>query len=348
MIKLKFPSKFILIGILSLLIGSAFASPLLVSELDLDEIKLFPETPKGPKAEIISEVLFANFSIKSNSEKESLSDLSYFVVLNVTNNSNEAVNVIGVQFDAEISNYSYTFDNNMEGTSEIGHGWDAEGAWVDDEYYNLTWVPNKRGEIGVDGFFGEFESESEGYWMEGVQIFEKYTNYDLVFTKINMNGTWVDVTGRIEYPPLVGWPPTKIPDGTIFSEIKFLGGGEFPRDPDNRVSGLQVPTSVPNDFNEHWGPHQSRLILLTMTRTIPSKYYEPSKLELLKTTKTSFITSVTGYFNNTTIRSQSTTENTAYVQLETTNYGHLYTVLPDNQKFVLDSFGVEVFLESRN
>ena len=288
-------------------------------------------------------MLYANFSINPNSERETLIDLSYFVVLNVTNISDDWANITGVQFDAEIPNYTMHEDNSFgNAIAKVMRGWDAEGAWVDGKYYNLTWVPNK------EGFLGPFEPDSEGYWMEGVQIKEEYVNYELSYTRMNMNGTWVDVTGRIEYPPLAGWPPTKLSDGTIFSEIKFLRGGEFLR-PEGAVSGLQVPTGVPIDFNECWAPHQSRLIALTGVRSVPSKYYEPSKLEKLETEKILLTASVTGHLNSSTIwDSSATTENTMHVQLETTENGYLFSTLPDGQLLVMDSFGVEVFIEPRN
>ena len=339
---MKIGTNLILIGILSMLIGSAFASPLLISELEIGEINPFPEPPKGPRADISVDLLYANFSIKPNSERETLTDISYFVVLNITNNSDDWAKITAVQFDAEVQNYTMPEDNsNVKSTTEIGRGWNAEGAWVDGKWYNLTWVPNK------EGFYGPFEPDSEGYWTEGVQIYELYVNYELAYTRMNMNGTWVDVTGRIDVTRPVGWPPTEpVTDGTIFSEIKFLRGGTF-FNPE--VAGLQVPTGVPFDFDECWAPHQSRLIALTDARSVPSKYFEPSKLELLETAKTSFYTSVTGHLNTSTIwDSSAVTEETTQVQLETTENGYLYSTLPEDQMFVMDSFGVEVFIEPRN
>ena len=339
---MKIGTNLILIGILSMLIGSAFASPLLISELEIGEIKPFPEPPKGPTADISGDVLYANFSIKPNSERETLVDLSYFVVLNITNNSDDWVNVTAIQFDAEVQNYTMPEDNsNVKSTTEIGRGWDAEGAWVDGEYYNLTWVPNK------EGFYGPFEPDSEGYWMEGVQIYELYINYEFAYTRMNMNGTWVDVTGRINVNRPVGWPPTDpVTGGTLFSEIKFLRGGFF-HDPE--VAGLQVPVGVPLEFDECWAPHQSRLIALTDARSVPIKYFEASKLEKLETEKVLFNTSVTSHLNASTIwDSSAVAEDTTQVHLDVTEDGYIYSTLPEDQMFVMDSFGVEVFIEPRN
>ena len=345
---MKIGANLILLGILSMLVGTAFASPLLISELEIGEIKPFPKPPEGPTADISSAMLYANFSVNSNSELESLVDLSYFVVLNITNNSDDWANITAVQFDAEVQNYTMTEDDS-EGTSrtEIGHGWDAEGAWVDGKWYNLTWVPNKAGVYGQDGFYGPFEPDSEGCWIEGVQIYELYVNYELAYTRMNMNGTWVDVTDRINVKRPIGWPPTEaVTDGTIFSEIKFLRGGTFH---DTEVAGLQVPVGVPSEFDECWAPHQSRLIVLTDVRSVPSKYFEASKLEKLETEKVLFTATIQGHLNSSTIwDSSAVTEETKQVRLEVTEDGYLYSILPDDQMFVMDSFDVEVFIEPRN
>ena len=82
---MKTRSKFILIGIISLLAGSAFATPLLLSEL---EIVPFWTMPEGPKADLSVSVVYANFTIQGNSSVHDKSILSYYIVLNMTNLSN--------------------------------------------------------------------------------------------------------------------------------------------------------------------------------------------------------------------------------------------------------------------
>jgi len=164
--------------------------------LEIGEIKPFPEPlPEGPTADISIDVLYANLSLQTNSERESLTDLSYFVVLNITNNSDDWAKVIGLTFDAETQNYTKVEDNE-DSRIELGRGWDAEGAWVDGKYYNLTWVPNK------EGFYGPFEPDSEGCWMEGVQIYELYVNYELAYTHMGSR-----------------YPPPHLPDSATFGHL---------------------------------------------------------------------------------------------------------------------------------
>ena len=109
---MKITSKFVFIGIISFLVGSAFASPLLISELDPDNIKPYLKPSVDYfTSNFTSEVLYANFSINPNSESDSVIDLSYFVVLNITNNADEPANVTFVGFDAEVQDYTLPKDN---------------------------------------------------------------------------------------------------------------------------------------------------------------------------------------------------------------------------------------------
>ena len=144
---MKTKTNFLLIGLLSLLVGSAFASPLLVAELS--DIKPYREPlPEGPKADVSASVVYANFSVGDTSVSEvynkNVTDISYFVVLNITNNSDEWAVVTQVNFDAAqnitegIAPDSQFASNNWTSSS----GWDAKGAWVDGTWYNLTWVPH--------------------------------------------------------------------------------------------------------------------------------------------------------------------------------------------------------------
>ena len=93
---MKIGSKLTLIGLLSLLVGSAFASPLLIVELD--EIRPYREPlPVGATADINVSVAYVNFSVGETSEDAeygNLTGFSYFVVLNITNNSDEWATII--------------------------------------------------------------------------------------------------------------------------------------------------------------------------------------------------------------------------------------------------------------
>jgi len=358
-----------LLGILSMLIGSAFASPLLISEL---EIRPYHEPlPKGPTADINVNVVYANFGIGDTAE--GLTDISYFVVLNITNNSDDYAVISMVTFDAAqkitkgIPSDSPFFGENSTSSS----GWDAKGAWVDGKWYNLTWVPNNHFWMNASSLIHGKEMWSEemwedlpmgeGYWMEGVQLIDKAVGGTVTNIYMNMNGTWVDVTGRVTWleddGSVVSVKPERMNlsgavsvSGLLFSEIKHFGmvfGGED----DDTMGHLFATTNTPIEFNNLWAPHESRLIALSSNRKILNMFLDSSKIEQLQTEPITFRSSVHSQLNGTVgvYDSNSVDDEIKQVQMELTEDGYLYnTILADNQMFVMDSFGVEVFIEPRN
>jgi len=372
---MKIGTNLILLGILSMLIGTAFASPLLISEL---EIRPFHEPlPKGPTADISASVVYANFSVGDTSEvyNKSVTDISYFVVLNITNNSDEWAVVQQVNFDAAekitkgAAANSVFAGNNWTSSS----GWEAEGAWVDGEWYNLTWVPHSNFWINCtsiiygEEMWGEGLTMGEGYWMEGVQIMDKHVGGILTTTYMNMNGTWVDVTGRINVTRREEPNPSNAVSvsGIFFSEMKFLGrasigsatayvvsdDGEVTEVIDAEILHASITTNVTLGFSNLWAPHQSRLIAISTNRRILSELVEPSRLELLEKGPISFRLRVHHRLNGTLgiYESSSFSDEIKPVQMELTEDGYLYNIiLSDDQMFVMDYFGVEVFIEPRN
>jgi hypothetical protein len=362
---LKIGTNLILIGILSMLIGTAFASPLLISELEIRPYHA--PLPKGPTADIDVNVVYVNFSVGDTDGD--LTDIAYFVVLNITNNSDDWAVVNMVQFSAAqnitrgVSSDSPFFGENSTTTT----GWEAEGAWVDGEWYNLTWVPHEHFWMNFSAMIhgeemGEGVTLGEGYWMEGVQLMNKYVGGKLSNIYMNMNGTWVDVTGRIEWLDYNGnvvdtssgrmdFSTVVTGLGTFFGEMKFFTSGGNSTDDEEEIPFSIISTRAPTDFNNLWAPHQSRLIALSADKKIFNMFLHHAKLEQLNTEPTTFRGSVHSYLNGTigVYDSNSVDDEIKQVQLEITEDGYLYnTILSDDQMFVMDSFGVEVFIESRN
>ncbi len=162
-----------LIGLFSLLVGTAFASPLLISEL---EIRPFPGLPEGPKAELSVSVVYANFSVQDNTsidrvpfpffetEPENLSAVLYFAVLNITNHSD---------MDAVLRTAIFCAAKEINAGGDKGtHGgmWWAESTWLDGEWVNVTWIPSMQLENGT---------WIDGYLQEGVYIHDEYSNTDI-------------------------------------------------------------------------------------------------------------------------------------------------------------------------
>jgi hypothetical protein len=348
---MKIGINLILLGILSLLIGSAFASPLLISELNPDNIKPYLKPPSDAfTSSMTSEVLYANFSITPNSENDKRVDLSYFVVLNITNNSDEPANVSAISFDAQVQDYTMPEDNSGGySRSEAGRIWTAKEAWVDGVHYTLSWVPNKKGLDFHDSFDYQGDPELDGEWIEGVKISEYYINYELAYTKINMNGTWVDVTGRIEVERPVNWPPREqVMDAVIIWDGRSLMH-ESLFDEHRDVPILEIPPrGTPEAFNQIWAPHESRLIAVTDARAVQSKYFEPEKLEKVKNEEIVFNTVIQTRVTVNNWTDSALSEDSIKVFVETTDNGYQYSILPEDTTFTLDEFGVEVFIEPRN
>ena len=349
---MKITLKFVLIGIISFLVGSAFASPLLVTELDPENIKPYIKPPSDSfTSDMTSEVLYANFSVTPNVENDKRVNLSYFVVLNVTNNSDEPANVSSVTFDAQLQDYTLPKDNSGGyTTTEAGRGWNAKEAWVDGEHYTLTWVPNTQGPPNKGGFDYQGDPELEGEWIEGVQIWEYYINYELAYTQINMNGTWVDVTDRIVVERPANWPPHDQPMDAVLIWDGISLKHEFPFDEYRYdVAILEIPPKgTPDAFNEVWAPHESRLIAVTDARAVQSKYFASEKLEKLKNEEIVFNTVIQTRVTVNNWTESVLSENSIKTFLKQTAIGYEYTVLPEDTTFTLDEFGVEVFIEPRN
>jgi hypothetical protein len=341
---MKIGIKLVMIGVLSLLVGSAFASPLLMIELDPENIKPYVKPPSYNAliSDVTSEVLYANFSVTPNVENDRSINLSYFVVLNVTNNSDEPANVSFVTFNAQVQDYTLP-ENNRGGTGS-GLTWTAKEAWVDGVRYYLSWVPNNRGAVFEENFDYQGDPELEGEWIEGVKIQEYYINYELAYTKINMNGTWVDVTGRIEVERPSYWPPQEQPmDAVLIWDIRSLLQ-ESPLDA-HSFTVLEVPPrGTPEAFDQIWAPHESRLIAVQDARPVQSKYFEDEKLEKLKDEEIVFNTVLQTQVIVDNRTNSARSEGSIQVFVEQTDEGYVYSILPENTTFRLDEFGVEVFI----
>ncbi|MCW4015022.1 MAG: hypothetical protein NWF06_01505 [Candidatus Bathyarchaeota archaeon] len=346
---MKNGTKFVIIGILSLLVGTTFASPLLIAELSPGNIKPYLKPPSEAfTSDITSEVLYANFSVTPDVENDKRVNLSYFVVLNVTNNSDEPANVSSVTFDAQLQDYTLPEDNSGGySSSESGRTWTAKEAWVDGVHYTVSWVPNNRGAGFEESFDYQGDPELDGEWIEGVKIQEYYINYELAYTKINMNGTWVDVTGRIEVERPAYWPPNEQPmDAVLIWDSRSLLQ-ESALDT-HGFAVLEIPPrGTPEAFNEIWAPHESRLIAVTDARAVQSKYFEAEKLEKLKTEEIVFNTIINTRVTVDNWTDSALSEDSIQVFVEQTADGYVYSVLPEDTTFTLDEFGVEVFIEPR-
>lgn len=167
LIKMITRTKFILIGIISLLAGSALTTPLLLAEL---EIVPFWTMPEGQKANLSASVVYADFTIQNDLPRYNInlgeyyeSNLDYFVVLNITNLSGVPTTLSNLGFasvknttiiPSALGGFHVTHQDIGGGISGgfissgpvegyVGHveAGRVEGLWLDEEWVNTTWVP---------------------------------------------------------------------------------------------------------------------------------------------------------------------------------------------------------------
>jgi hypothetical protein len=360
---MKHQAKLILFGILSLTIGVAFASPLLVSELN---IKPFIKHIQGNTADLRVNVVYANFTILNGSKPVSENDgpaVSYYVVLNVTNLSDIGAKLFDVNFSAatKIANAS---TSSFLTNAVSGSGYEVEGAWVDGVWYNVTYVTGDYPTIDRDGNIIEspWQNSSwlEPYWMEGVQILDTYANGTLTATYMNMNGTWTNVTGRINFTRPEGTSPFSNAvsiSNTVVNEWHVFQTLMPVNTTDSEATGNIEPkyTWVGDGlFDNYWAPHQSRLIVLQGIRHIMKPWANAEALDTLKSGSITLQTRV-GNFNITVEIVNNTVADTwlyaterKQVQLTQNGDSYIYnTILGENQIFITDQYGVEVFIETR-
>jgi hypothetical protein len=206
---MKAKIKFITLGIFSLLIGSAFATPLLISELN---IVPFWTIPEGPKTDLSINVVYANFTIQNDLPRYNVnigeyyeSNLEYTLVLNITNlykvptkvsniglacakNTTVIPTALGGFFAThqdgmKHSGGSFISTGPVEGY--LGHvgGGRVEGLWLDGKWINITWVPE-------GGLAEIWQSENifppkalEGVWENNWYPYEAINFYNDIASK---------------------------------------------------------------------------------------------------------------------------------------------------------------------
>jgi hypothetical protein len=206
-------------------------------------------------------------------------------------------------------------------------------------------------------------------WIEGVPIIEMHnittapgkTIGITTVTGIFINGTWVDVTGRVSTSNEQLYARVT---NLVVGETHYFGPepsltANFTRN-DTRPwdEAMENAREVDNTytktgeggFDNYWAPHQSRLILLKGTRELLPNW----GLDSLATGK---ITLLAEEFNCVSDPSVNSTALYTFsgghwlneVQIQRTTNGYVYnTILDVNQMFVPDQWGVEVFIKPRS
>jgi hypothetical protein len=326
-----------------------------------------------------------------SSLRNSVSRIDYDVVINVTNPSEyrAILGMISLFTAQEIHETTAQSIRDLFGPSTSGRGIEAKGAWVDDVYYNVTCtIPwpcidengvvfgdwgdrinsatttkwNFRDTTGnvrtsENSTIEEYRADwySHYYqWIEGVQGYEYSINDGTSTTKytyLNIDGTWVDVTGRVTFDK----EPESEPERSVYSST-----GGFASQVVHYVgTGSQV--SKENEYDCFFAPGESRLLIISGSVNVESpipevseSYFNPVDIiqscivqTLIQSTTFADIEfDMEAYFENHTFIS-TITETADIQELVLTQVGNSYiynTVLPNGQMFEFDQYGLEVFI----
>jgi len=382
---MKIGLTLIAIALSGLITGLAFATPLMLSELD---VRPWIHHIQGPTADFEIEIIFANFTVLNPNEPTSEADdlsVKYQVWLNVTNPSGLGATLLDVNFAAAGEITAYSGPPLIGANSSGGWGWEAEGALVDDKWYNLTWVNGTYPFFDRDGNIEPSPFEipwQTGYWMEGVQLYQRHVNGTIVATYLNMNGTWTDVTDRIvlEERDHGSGHSLKdvvadqlriyqkyVPDASNASVVFDSDGNEIQVPSVIDVgNGTEVTVSVDSlsgtiyiqagegYFNNYWKPGESRIVLIEGSQKFGS-WVNFNPVDVLSsgtiTFKTiTFNSADTDFWlgNNTVQDNWSYANELKTIELTKENNSYIYNMaLVEKYKFSVDEWNAEVFLEPR-
>jgi hypothetical protein len=361
---MKIAPKLAIVAVLSLLIGIVAATPLLVNELN---IKPWTNHVQGPTARFSIDTLYANFTIENADTPLTINSgptIHYLAVVNVTNPSDYAARLYSLFFGAgkTVTNTTSQGGLGLSGNWSSGSGFEAKGAWVDGVWYNVTYVDGSYPVFDQNGTMiqSPFNSSSSnnGYWMEGVQGYERTVHNDegtTTYTYLNMNGTWTDVTGRITVDKKAQNSPTYAINGSVANQNLFFQRGN-----------VSVATSNPNDpnpllkwidtgeggFDNLFAPHESRLIVIQGIWEARSYNTNANPVATLQSGILSLYTMTHNAVDVNTVVDDRTFMDTRSVdtvvqQIPLTQIGNSYVynaVLGANQKFQFDQSGAEAFI----
>lgn len=372
---MEFKFKLIVVAVLALLAGTAFAAPMLVVD-----VRPFPRIPEGPKANFAIDIVYANFNVIE--VNATTGEVSYTIVANITNLSDKvgylyetgfAVAQHLEQLDSALG--GMYIDNSLEYSSYAdspGRGGLVDGIYLDGVWLNKTWIPGTdypsnlisiindedNAEFPVLSVAPELpENASEtGIWIEGVPIAEYYGETGITATHIYVNGSWVDVTGRVQphnpQPFLLSTNPIA---NTILTSSVYATTANTVTAPPlmgwQRGMGNAYQYIGGRGFDQSWLPHQSRLIIFNGTVPMNSIEFNNRIASVLENGVVDIYGSATSYINAVPV--DDTFTNTCYtataienVMLQKTSEGYLYnTALASNQYFQVCPDGVEVYIK---
>src|SRR5208337_280807 len=161
---MEFKFKLIAVAALALMVGTVFAAPLLIAPAN---VQPFPQVPEGPKADFSVNVVYANFNpvnwqytstdydFSGNPSVDTYQavNITYNVVLNVTNLSNQPATVYEFSFAAAQginvqqsilggTTYNTGYNSTSSPFPYTYFGGIISGVYLNNKWVNDTWMPN--------------------------------------------------------------------------------------------------------------------------------------------------------------------------------------------------------------
>jgi hypothetical protein len=350
---MQIATKMLGASILSLLVGIAFASPLFYS----DAVMPLHPFPQGPTADIKLDFVYADFLVQPNNPdtrpswmiqaNQTAYNLTFYLVLSVTNNGDEPAVIHQLDFIAarNVSNTVITAHSGSFG------GW-VEGVWVDGVWYNVTriqgttvWPDQSSSNLSFKPSF------FVPYLHEGVQIYETKSMTNSTFL-MDMNGTWVDITGRTNF---TGFDISS--KNAILQEFSYVNRFFFPQNHISRgvnSNNIGIPEDLytftdPGLFSNIWAPHETRLILLNGTQMLFASGLETLNSGTIFLKAQAHSSLADSRINGTLMDTASRTDSIQQIQLQILGDNYSYnSILNENEMFQTDQFGAEVFVKPRS
>jgi hypothetical protein len=357
--KMKIRMTLVAIALVGLITGIAFAGPLVLSELD---VKKWTHHVQGETVDFEVEPLFANFTVVNPEADVIDMRVNFQVWVNITNPSELGANLSRLDFSAGETITGFSGYPVIGGNSSGGSGFEAEGAFVDGKWYNLTWTNGTYPFFDRDGNMqpSPFQTTNRtAYWMEGVQLYQRHVNGTVVAVYMNMNGTWTEVTGRVEVEEPEPSQGVMV-ENCIASQSRFperlLGSFPIEGDDSDELEFGMTDICGEGSFDECWEPGESRIILLEGVRGFGSwvelKNFNP--IDLLESGSVNSRTLTLNYLdtdvwmvNGTVLDIWSTTEEIKPLELTKVGNSYVYNMdLLEEYTFTVDDWN-EVFLELR-
>jgi hypothetical protein len=187
--KMRPSLKLSFIALLALGLGVAYASPMLVTPMN---VQPFPRVPEGPKADFSVDIVYASFNPvewqytateydetgSSITKTYAATNVTYNVVLNVTNLSDQPATIYEFAFTAaedvsveqSILGGTLYDRGSIEGLdNDYSHfGGIVDGVYLNGNWVNVTWIP-------------------EGRWIDGKWIPMPYPQCLLALTQVYWN-----------------------------------------------------------------------------------------------------------------------------------------------------------------